>query len=107
MPKSLLHYGQTVGLAEYISISLTAAKGLNGAGLTVGHALSVFHSPPLVTRQAVVLVGAAARHAVGVTLLAVVGVFIAVRTIGTRGDAAPVWGGTGTVTVFSSDQYCM
>ena len=97
VPKSLLHYGQTVGLVEYISISLTAAKGLNGTDLVVGHTLSVFQRLSLLTRQTVVVLRAAARHAVRVTLLAVVGVFVAIETLGTHRNTTPLWGKTGEV----------
>lgn len=83
VPKSLIHYGQTVGLVEYISIRLTAAKGLNGTDLVVGHTLSVFQRLRLLTRQAVIALRAATCHTVRVTLLAVVGVFVAIETIGT------------------------
>lgn len=47
--KSLIHYGETVGLVQYISISLTAAKGLSGTDLMVRHTLSIFKRLPLLT----------------------------------------------------------
>ena len=83
MLKSLSHYGQTVGLVEYVSVGLTAVKGLNGTDLLVGHTLSVLQRLSLHTRQTVVVLRAAARHAAWVTLLAVVGVAVAIETLRT------------------------
>lgn len=84
VPKSLIHYEQTVGLVEYISLTLTAAKGLNGTDLVVGHTLSIFNRPPVLARQTVVVPRATACRTVGVTLLAVVCVFVAIKTIRTH-----------------------
>lgn len=84
VPKSPSHYGQTVGLVEYISISLTATKGLNGTDVTVRHTLPVFERLPLLTRQTVIVLRAATCHTIGVTLLAVIGVFVAIETIRTH-----------------------
>lgn len=89
--KSLLHYWQTVGLVEYKSISLTAAKGLNGTDLMVRHTLSVFWHLPLLTRQTVIALGAVTRHTVWVTLLTVIGVFVTIETIRTRWNTTPLW----------------
>lgn len=91
VPKSLIHYGHTVGLVEYISISLTAAKGLNGTDLVVRHTLSVFERLPLLTRQTVIVLRAATCHTVGVTLLTVIGVIVAIETIRTHCNTTPLW----------------
>lgn len=93
MPKSPIHYVQTLGLDEDVSISLTTAKGLNGTVLAVGHTSPVFGSLPVLAREAVAVLRPVAPRAVGVTFLAVVGVFVAVETIGTHRDAGPLWGG--------------
>lgn len=69
---------------EYISISLTAAKGLNGTDLVVRDTLSVLQRLPLLTRQTVIVLRAATCHTVGVTLLTVVGVIVAIETIRTQ-----------------------
>lgn len=47
-----------------MSMSLTAAKGLNGTDLVVGYTLSVFQLLPVLTRQAVVALRAATCHTV-------------------------------------------
>lgn len=91
VPKSLIHYWQTVGLAEHKSISLTAAKGLNGTDLMVRHTLSVFQRLPVLARQTLIVLGAAACHAVWVTLLTFVGVFVAIVTIRTHWNTTPLW----------------
>lgn len=88
MPKSLIHYRRTDGLVGYISTSLTAAKGPNGTDLVVGHTLSVLQRLAFLTRQAVVVVWAATCRAVGVTLLAVVGVIVAVGAVRTDGNTS-------------------
>lgn len=81
-----------MGLEEDVSISLTAAKGLNGTVLVVGHASSVFGSLPVLTREAVAVLRPVAPRAVGVTFLAVVGVFVAIETIRTHRNTGPLWG---------------
>lgn len=91
MPKSLIHYVQTVGLAACVRVSLTAAKALGGTGVLL-HASSFFQSLPVLARQAVAVPRPLAPCAVGVTLLAVVGVLVAIETIGTLGNTAPLWG---------------
>lgn len=93
MPKSPIHYVQTSGLEEDVSISLTASEGLSGTVLAVGHASSVFGSLPVLAREAVAGLRPVAPRAVGVTFLAVVGVFVAVETIRTHRNAGPLWGG--------------
>lgn len=84
MPKSPIHYVQTLGLEEDVSISLTAAKGLKRTVLVVGHTSPVFGSLPVLAREAVAVLRPVAPRAVGVTFLAVVGVVVAVETIRTH-----------------------
>lgn len=92
MPKSLIHYGQTAGLLEYISINLTAAKGLNGTDLMVKHTFPVFKRLPLLTRETAIIPRAATCHTVGVTLLTVIVVFVAIETIGAHCNTTSIWG---------------
>lgn len=92
MPKSPIHYVQTSGLEEEVRRSLTAAKGLNGTVLVV-HTSSLFGGLPVLAREAVAVLRPVAPRAVGVTFLAVVGVFVAVETIGTHRNTGPLWGG--------------
>lgn len=92
VPKSLIHYVQTVGLAEYVSVSLTAAKALHGTDFLVSHTSSLFQSLPVLAREAVAVLWPVAPCAVGVTLLTVVGVLVAIETIWTCRNTAPFWG---------------
>lgn len=81
-----------MGLEEDVSISLTAAKGLHGTVLLVGRTSSICGSLPVLAREAVAVLRPVAPRAVGVTFLAVVGVFVAVETIRTHRNTGPLWG---------------
>lgn len=58
----------------------------------VGHTSSVYGSLPVLAREAVAVLRPVAPRAVGVTLLAVVGLFVAVETIRTHRNTGPLWG---------------
>lgn len=73
-------------------ISRTAEKGLQGARLVVRYTLSVLQQLVFLTRQAVVVLRAAARHTVRVTTLTVVGVFVTIETDRTRRNTSPICG---------------
>lgn len=73
-------------------IRLTAAKAPHGTDVLLGHASSLLQGLPVLARQAVAVLRPVAPRAVGVTLLAVVGVLVAIETRGTHRDTAPLWG---------------
>lgn len=90
--KSLIHYGQTVGLVEYISISLTAVKGPNGTDMVmVSHTLPIFKRFPVLTWETVVVFWADARDTAWVALLTLVCVFIAIEPSRTHWYTPSLW----------------
>lgn len=73
-------------------MSLTAAKARPGTKALLGHASSLFQSLPVLAPEALAVLRPVAPRALAVTLLAVVGVLVAIETIGTRRNTAPLWG---------------